>query len=453
MKKFQKFLSLSLCTLTVVCLCSCGNKRHASNKDANDSVTEKIDSESTSVKHRVNHPIELKLYMERSGSMVSFDTEKSSGEFKGIISTLLNRFPNIESGDSTSVYIVNDNIYPYNGSVRDFLAQRDFFSATKGIGDSSFTDFDKIFSMILSDITKYQVSALVSDLIYSAKGQENVTSSKLLNEAYALTHNTFKDKTNTSVIVLKFEAGYSGPYYSYNSPSTGQTYNGDRPFYVMLFLSKDSLIELYNNSEYAAFTKFSTLKSFEDMFCFTDVKFQPEFSIIPEIDHEGRFRKDRTHNSSLITGICEAQLSRDGGITIPIAVDLSNIPLSDSYKKNKDLYNVECSSGFKIASIKALSNDSEDAEKVFDRMPNATHLIILESEDKPKNENVNIKLEYRLPSWIAESSTDDDTNFSKEEFESTTFGLEAMMKGIFAAYVPDGTRRSVFDIEFSIKKK
>lgn len=454
MKFFKKFFLLGLSTLTLTSLCACGGgSKHTSHRGSNDSVSEQVDAEVNSSPRHVYHPLELKLYMERSGSMVSFDAEKSSGEFKSVVSTLLNRFPTIESEDSTSVYIVNDNIYPYKGSVRDFLAQRDFFTATKGIGDPSFTDFDRIFSMILSDVTKYQVSALVSDLIYSAKGQENVSASKLLNEAYALTHNTFKDKTNTSVIVLKFEAGYSGPYYPYDSPSKGIVYNGERPFYVMLFLSKESLSELYGAKEYNAFTKFSTLKNFEDMFCFTDVKFQPKFSIIPEIEHEGRFRKERTHNSSQITGICEAQLSKDGGISIPIAVDLSSIPLSESYKKNKDLYDIESTSGFKISSIKALSNDTEDAEKISDRLPGATHLITLLSDDKPKNETISIKLAYRLPSWIAKSSTDDDTNLSKADFDSTTFGLESMMKGIFAAYVPDGSNRSVFDLKFTIKKK
>lgn len=302
MNWFKTQLIFGICSVVIMNLIGCdGGRRNRSEMKEKDVISEKIETEETSGSSpKVHHPLELKLYMERSGSMVSFDAEKSSGEFKGIVSTLLNRFPSIESEDSTSVYIVNDNIYPYKGSVRDFLAQRDFFTATKGIGDSSFTDFDKIFSMILSDISKYQVSALVSDLIYSAKGQENVSSSKLLNEAYALTHNTFKDKTNISVIVLKFEAGYSGPYYPYDSPSKGVIYNGDRPFYVMLFLSKESLWELYDTSEYAAFTKFSTLKNFEEMFCFTDVKFHPDFSIIPEIDHEGRFRKDRSHDASRI---------------------------------------------------------------------------------------------------------------------------------------------------------
>lgn len=421
--------------------CNSGGHKRDAHQETNDSTA------------RTNvPPLDFKLYMERSGSMVSFDSEHSSGEFKSIVSTLLNRFPSVESSDSTSVYIVNDSIYPYKGSVRDFLAQRDFFTVTKGIGNPAFTDFDQILSMILSHVEEYQVSALVSDLIYSAKGQENVSASKLLNEAYSLTHNTFKDKTNISVILLKFVAGYFGPYYTYDKPSKGLEYKGDRPFYVMLFLSNESLHELYASPDYEAFTKFSTLKNFVDMFCFTDRQYKPAVSIIPELEHQGRFRKEKSHGSSLITGICEVQPSREGELTIPVAVDLSELPLPESYKQDAKLYDVESLSGFRITSVKALDEYGE-AEKVRSRMPGATHVLTLETDQKLKNETVSVSLDYRLPTWIARSSTDDDRDICSAGFDSTTFALEPMMKGIFAAYVPDGTSRPICNFEITIKKK
>lgn len=441
---------VSLFLISSLCSCGGGRSRHGAkaSDEQTDEQTEYTEAEDSKP---TGHPLELKLYMERSGSMVSFDTDKSSGDFKGIVSTLLNRFPSINSNDSTSVYIVNDNIYPYNGSVKDFLSQRDFFTATKEIGNPSYTDFDKIFSMILADMRKYQVSALVTDLIYSAKGQESISANKLLNEAYALTHNTFKGRTSNSVIVLKFSAGYNGPYYPYNSPLKGEQYSGERPFYVLLFASKESLKEMFNSSEYAAFSKFSTLPNYEDMFCFTDVTFKPKFSIIPDFTHEGRFRKEKNKGSGPVYGIVDAQLSKEGKISVPIAVDLSGVPFSESYKKNKSFYDVESISGFKINKIESVTRLDTDTIKQL--LPNATHIIMLESDNKLKNETVSINLNYQLPAWISESSTNDDSNISAEEFDSTTFGLEEMMKGIFAAYIPDGTKHSVFNLKFSIKKK
>ena len=447
--------ALFILPLVIACI-GCGG-RHKGKSDS--AKAEENNEEVVEPSRKANnHPLDFKLYMERSGSMVSFDSENSKGEFKGIVSTLLNRSPQVQRNDSTDVYIVNDNIYPYEGTVKEFLAQRDFFSSTKDIGNPSYTDFDRIFEMILTDTKKYQVSALVTDMIYSVKGQETVSASKLLNEAYALTHNVFKGKTQTSVIVLKFEADYNGPYYPYNSPSVGVPYNGNRPFYVMLFASKDTMEELYYSEEYSSFINFSTLPSFENMFCFTSMQFTPGYSILLDYDHKGRYRMDkekkREGKSKFVTAISNAQLSKDGSITIPIALDLSHLPLSNSYKKNKDYYEIESKGGFEIKSIKSIEElDPNEILKVKESLPTATHLLVLESETKPLNEEVKIKMLYKLPDWISKSSSRDDSQISSDNFSSTTFGFEEVMKGMYGAYVPDGTSHFIFDIAFTIKKK
>lgn len=449
--------ALFILPLAIACI-GCGG-RH---KGKSDSAKNEENNEGVMASERKvnNHPLDLKLYMERSGSMVSFDSESSKGEFKGIVSTLLNRFPQVQRNDSTYVYIVNDNIYPYEGTVKEFLAQRDFFSSTKDIGNPSYTDFDRIFEMIITDTKKYQVSALVTDMIYSVKGQETVTASKLLNEAYALTHNVFKGKTKTSVIVLKFEADYDGTYYPYNSPSGGVQYNGNRPFYVMLFASKDTMEELYYSEEYSTFINFSTLPSFENMFCFTSMCFTPSYTILLDYDHEGRYRKDKEKirdgklDSKFVKAISNVQLSKDGSITIPIALDLSHIPLSNSYKKNEDYYEIESKGGFEVKSIKSIEElDSNEISTVKESLPTATHLLTLKSEARPLNETVKIKMLYKLPDWISKSSSRDDSNVSADNFSSTTFGFEEVMKGMYGAYVPDGASHFIFEIDFSIKKK
>ena len=444
--------------LLIATSCAGGNKRH---ERKGDSVGNKDDIEEPTVSEAKSNPLlDFKLYMERSGSMVSFDSENSKGDFKKIVSEFLNRFPKITGNDSTYVYIVNDNIYPYEGTVKEFLAQRNFFSSTKDIGNPSYTDFDRIFEMILSDTKKYQVSALVTDMIYSVKGQETVSSSKLLNEAYALTHNVFKGKTGTSVIVLKFEADYNGPYYPYNSPSVGVPYKGNRPFYVMLFASKDSMEELYDSNSYSSFINFSTLPSYENMFCFTSMQYSPGYSILTDYEHDGRYRKDREREnkdkgeSKEITGITEAQLSKEGTITIPIALDLSHIPLSNSYKRNEDYYEIDSRGGFEVESIKSIDElDSKEVSTIRNTMPTATHLLLLKSTTKPLNETVLIRMLYKLPEWIVTSSSKDDSSVSVDNFSSTTFGFEEVMKGIYSAYVPEGTSHHIFKIDFTIKKK
>lgn len=433
---------------------SCQHNRHGHDRNTDSGVVsgesrkEGVESEMRSAVH----PLDFKLYMERSGSMVSFDSEKSKGDFKAIVSTLLNRFPKVTSSDSTSVYIVNDNIYPYEGTVKAFLGQRDFFSSTKSIGDPSYTAFDRIFEMILADTRKYQVSALVTDLIYSVNGQETVSASKLLNEAYSLTHNVFKGKTNTSVIVLQMEADYNGLYYPYNSPNTGVEYSGDRPFYILLFASKDSMTELYNAAEYKSFINFSTLNGFENMFCFTKMTYSPKYAVVLKYEHKGRFQSSRDDKKGGMPGIIQARLSDNDELTIPVAIDLSEIPLPNNYKKNKEYYEVNSDAGYTIENIQPIE-DVENPAAIKEMMPSATHLMILRTVEKPKKETVSIKLAYKLPAWVKKTSTDDDSRLSADNFEDTTFGLKEVMEGMFNAYVPEGSNHYLFDIKLSVDKK
>lgn len=413
-------------------------------------------------KTRPSHPLDFKLYMERSGSMVSFDSNDSKGDFKKIVSTLLNRFPKVNSNDSTSVYIVNDDIYPYEGTVKDFLAQRDFFTSTKGIGNPSYTDFDKIFEMILVDTRKYQVSALVTDLIYSTNGQETTTADKLLNEAYALTHNVFKGKTSTSVIVVQFEANYNGPYYPYNSPGKGLHYSGERPFYVLLFASEDSMHELFNTQAYTSFTNFSDISGYRNMFTFTDLKFTIPYSIIMDYSHDGSYRKGKNSREARakgedrkVTGIENAKLGKtSNNIEIPIALDLTSIPLSNEYKKNKANYEITSDAGYIIKSIDTVDSlEDSQVNEIKETLPSATHLLVLETKKPLQNESVSVRMRYALPGWIEKSSSSDDSNLTEDNFDVTTFGLEEVMNGIFNAYVPHGSSRYLFDFSIDIKKK
>jgi hypothetical protein len=40
----------------------------------------------------------------------------------------------------------------------------------------------------------------------------------------------------------------------------------------------------------------------------------------------------------------------------------------------------------------------------------------------------------RLPSWIEETSSDDDTNVGMGTFAQTTFGLKYLLQGIYDSY-------------------
>ncbi len=381
-----------------------------------------------------NYPdLKFKFYVERSGSMLAYDSNNSKGEFKTIITKMLNNLPT-QATDS-SLYIVNDNVYPMDMSVREFISERDMFARTAGIGNAGYTDFAKIFSLIMQDLKDNEVAILYSDLIYSVENQENVNVEKLLNEAQALTHNVFAPYHNkVDVTVVKFTADYSGAYYPYNSPHKSVNFNGSRPFYAVIFADHRAEDNLLNNSKYSTFMNFGKYGSDVKYFSFFSEIFDINFTFPIEanvLGKQGSFRI-KEHN------LTKAKANNKGEFAIPVLVNLKSIPLSDNYKTDKSNYTISSEVKFEIASITPVS------EKEY------THVILLKG--KPFNGSIEINMKYGMPRWIEQESSTDDTNLNDPGFENSTFAFKNMMEGIFNAYTNSGAEHNLFTLKFNIEK-
>ena len=69
---------------------------------------------------KAEEPIRIKFFLERSGSMVAYDSNQTNGDFKDAISTLLNRVPQ-KGSDQNIMFVVNDAVYPFPRTFREFL--------------------------------------------------------------------------------------------------------------------------------------------------------------------------------------------------------------------------------------------------------------------------------------------------------------------------------------------
>lgn len=424
----KSFIIISLVAAIGLASCGGGHRRHKS--DAQEVVTETEPQETVQTDSKKTYPaLHFKLYLERSGSMTAFDSNNSKGEFKKTVSDMLNSIPNLPN-DSTSLFIVNDNVYPLEQTIRDFISERDMFGKTAMIGNSGYTDFAKIFELIMSDLEENQVSILFSDLIYSVDGQESVNAQKLKNEASALTNSVFKSHSDVDVTIIKFIGDYQGAYYPFNSPNKGVQYTGQRPFYAMIFAKHRAQQTLWSDSKYSNFLQFGKLRGYEDQFCFMKQTFSPSFEIKSRgYGKKGNYRVDGH-------AINDAK-AKDGEFAIPVSLNLSEVPLSANYKSDANHYAVESSGGVAISSIKP------------DSVYNSGNVVMVLS-GKPLKETISVRMKYELPRWIAQSSTDDDTDLSTPEFGTTTFAFKEMMEGIFTAYSPS-QNDNLFTIQIIIK--
>ena len=440
--------------VAIVFAASCGRGGRRGHSSDNDSIRQEEENVALASDKNVTYPdLDFKLYMERSGSMTPFDNAASKGEFKRTVSDMLNHIP--VSNNDTLIYIVNDDIYPFPKGIRDFISERNFFDTTKEIGDASHTDFKKIFGLILDNLNRNEVAILISDLIYSVDNDENVNAQKIINEASAMANASFRKHPGVEVMVLKFLADYHGPYYPYNSPMQGKEYVGDRPFYAMIIGSLSSMEALMKDSRYAEFRNFSNIKGYQDMFTFTNKTYKPDYTVInSSYGKKGSYKTDRDRDNKdkvpegQIHSIKDTELPREGNLIIPVAVDLSGIPMTAAYKTDKKNYEVVSESGFKIEDINPIN-----AEKSDGKLGNATHIFTLSLAGAPKNETISLRMKNNMPRWINLSSTEDDTDMGANDFSHTTFGFGPMMEGVRSALTPAGESTPyLFNLGINIKK-
>ena len=395
-----------------------------------------------------NKPIVVKFFLERSGSMIPYDGPKTRGDFKAAISGLLNNLPG-NGSEKNLLYVVNNAVYPYGKTFKDFLQSKDIFGDTKNIGDPRYTDFTCIFDSILTHTKDNELSILASDLIYSTKDQATTTAQRILQEAKAMTTAVFKGHSDKDVIVIKLNSDYIGNYYPYNSPNKGKAYSGNRPFYLVMVANPNVIHRIFFDDEYKAFSNFKSLKGFEDYYCFTNSTAKPDYSVIlSDKRNKGRFNASRG-SSKTITSIEDIKPDRDGDIEITIAVDMSNIITSAEYKLDDDNYEIESISGFEIESIEELTK-ADRTPSIEKYAPNATHLIVISAKDKVMNEKLTIRLKNKLPEWIEETNADDDTNLNDDDFEDTTFAFQNLMLGIYESFFSNVRTPDFYDITFNI---
>ena len=392
----------------------------------------------------------VKFYLERSGSMTPYDTADGDGAFKAAIVSMLNNLP----GDDGAVFVVNDSVYPYPQGVKQFVADRNIFESTRGIGNANYTDFAAIFDNILRTTGKNELSILVTDMIYSTREMEGTNAQKIFADAKGMTQAVFKQQVkDKSMLVVKMSGMYSGKYYPYTQ-SGSVNYKGQRPYYIVIVGDNDTMSRLPHDAGYSAFCQLPELRGYESMYLFSanDV-YSPYYSLLlAGSDIRGRFQP-RRGQADRITSIEDASPDRNSGdLQLSLAVDLSGMFIDSDYLTDKANYEVDSDGKIEIVDIRPIDKkDITPAEKKY--LKTATHLFILRATELRSHQDVEISLLNRLPHWVDATSTDDDRDVLADDFSQSTFGIKYLMQGIYDSYRRySGQQPHYFELEIEINK-
>ncbi len=363
----------------------------------------------------------LTIYFERSGSMTPYDTPGGAGQLKKAVNDLINFFP----GDKVAIHIVNDDIYPYRGSVDDFLQDRDIYASTAGVGNAATTDFKRIFEKILAAQPAGGIAVLVTDMIYSPADTRELSVDKIFNEEQSLAMSLMKKNQNKSFVVSRFDGDYHGNYYPYNGAPVA--YHGTRPFYLIVIADIATLDRLAGDSRYA---RLLSPPGARHTFRFNQPTRDVDVSVVLDWWQDaGRYRLDR--DAALTLTHVEGDRTT-GKLSFSVAANLAPLCLPDDYVTDAAHYNVRSQSGYKLAIRHLNEDDFNNNNREY--LEGKTHLLTFTGKPATSRDELTVELNRSFPAWVPAASTADD----RVPDATTTFGLEQFLRGLYDGSGGDG---------------
>ena len=357
------------------------------------------------------------IYLERSESMLPYDSPDGDGSFRSAIMALQNNLP----GDTQ----------------------------IDRIGEKGYTDFRQIFDNILNKTDDSQVSILVTDMIYSVKDMRGVNPQKVFNEVREMIGSVFKDEVKKkAMLVVRMNGSYNGAYYAYDN--SAHQFSGHRPYYIIIVGSNDNMVRLTNDDSFRTFAKMQGLDGYDNMCLFAaDNIYEPYYSFMTNNkDIRGRFRPEPNQGYEIRSLEKIEPDKNSGDIQLVLAVDLGHTFIDDRYLANKANYLVEADDDIQIKKIRKIEKtDMTPAQKKY--LGTATHLFVLSTTNITHSQDVKLKLLNRMPSWVEACSTDNDLTPDSH----STFALRYLLGGIYDSYKrnTEGTP-SYFELDLKLDK-
>ena len=353
----------------------------------------------------INDSIELKVYVENSGSMDAYMCAGSN--LKDAVFDYVSDLKRLTT--SCSLYYINSKIILYNGELKSYIKDLTPQSFARAGGNRGNTDLRDIIEKIIRANGKQTVSVFVSDCILDIP--ENAID--FFGNCQVSIKNTFNEALSANpdlgVEIIKLDSKFDGYWYCGHNRELLK--DAKRPYYIWIIGSQKYLAE------------FNKKVPIENII--GGIKEYSAYAAPQKIPFD-------MNRSTYVT-------NHSGKINVEILVNLRGSLQSSDLYKNTAQYKSANPSQVTVISVCEIT----DASSPY------SHVITLEIDNPEtlKLETLTFSYPY-LATWV--SNSDDITGANVEENLDKTTGLMALIKGVAEAYKNSTTYGSV---SFELKNK
>ena len=353
----------------------------------------------------MNDSIELKVYVENSGSMDAYMCTGSN--LKDAVFDYVSDLKRLTT--SCSLYYINSKVIPYNGELKSYIKDLTPQSFAMAGGDRRNTDLRDIFEKIIRANGKQCVSVFVSDCILDIP--ENAID--FFGNCQVSIKNTFNEALSANpglgVEIIKLESKFEGYWYCGHNRELLKDVK--RPYYIWVIGDQRYLADF--NKKVPVENIIGGIKEYSAYAAPQKIPF------------------DIT-KSTYVT-------NHSGKINVEVLINLRGSLQSGTMCKNTALYKSANPAQVTVASV----NEITDASNRY------SHVVTLEIENPATLRSETLTFSYpHLATWV--SNSDDTTGANVKENLDRTTGLMALIKGVAEAYKNSTTYGSV---SFELKNK
>lgn len=353
----------------------------------------------------INDSIELKVYVENSGSMDAYMCAGSN--LKDAVFDYVSDLKRLTT--SCSLYYINSKIILYNGELKSYIKDLTPQSFARAGGNRGNTDLRDIIEKIIRANGKQTVSVFVSDCILDIP--ENAID--FFGNCQVSIKNTFNEALSANpdlgVEIIKLDSKFDGYWYCGHNRELLK--DAKRPYYIWIIGSQKYLAEF--NKKVPIENIIGGIKEYSAYAAPQKIPFDMNRSTYVK-NHSGK-------------------------INVEILVNLRGSLQSSDLYKNTAQYKSANPSQVTVISVCEIT----DASSPY------SHVITLEIDNPEtlKLETLTFSYPY-LATWV--SNSDDTTGTNVKENLDRTTGLMALIKGVAEAYKNSTTYGSV---SFELKNK
>lgn len=353
----------------------------------------------------INDSIELKVYVENSGSMDAYMCAGSN--LKDAVFDYVSDLKRLTT--SCSLYYINSKVIPYNGELNSYIKDLTPQSFAKAGGGRSNTDLRDIFEKIIRANGKQTVSVFVSDCILDIPGN----AIDFFGNCQVSIKNTFNEALSANpglgVEIIKLESKFEGYWFCGHNRELLKDVK--RPYYIWVIGDQRYLADF--NKKVPVENIIGGIKEYSAYAAPQKIPF------------------DIT-KSTYVT-------NHSGKINVEVLINLRGSLQSGTMCKNTALYKSANPAQVTVASV----NEITDASNRY------SHVVTLEIENPETLRSETLTFSYpHLATWV--SNSDDTTGANVKENLDRTTGLMALIKGVAEAYKNSTTYGSV---SFELKNK